>query len=873
MPSLDTIRTITIKGQTEGVDQTTAALKNLTDAIKAANDNLSKGNAVAQDNSSGWRLTGEGAATAANHLRQAAEAAYAFSPAFRGVVNEMAVPALKTAGTALEAVASGIVTATNATGTGLLSLAVAAEKATPNFLGLTSGVRSAGIAMEAFAPTVGGVAISIAASVLRFVPLLGEILLVWDAIKLVGQAWELGGEKLAEYVSLSEKAVASGVSTDFFQRITKAATDAKIPVDLLTTALKTLNTATADQLGGSAGQQRLNQLLTGSTSPLNADGTLKAQTGNFQGNAGLAALTNANTTEEKFKAISILIDQAMQKGERLAALDVAKTFLGDAVAASLAKDSDYLDKMLASADKIKAEDLVSKASIDNAVELQNRLDAAEKILSERFHPIQDVLIQGGILMRETWVNVVENIAAAVDQITKFLVKVTEVDAYDLRTVGRMVNQGATAFMNLTTTPESRAASEASLGISSNPADIAMTAARQRLGSGLQNPANVSSSTDQINSIQNKVFPDVSKNPVAPVKEQKDAYDRAEESVLKYIETTKAASLAVSDAAGEQEKFKVIAQLTAAGIKDGLTPEAAKLKAEMSGLGQQAGAAADALAKAREVSNIDFGRKTAFLSADDVAIATQLKGIYGNDVPAALNSTYVAGIRVNTAFKDISSSIETNLTQGLTDIVSGAKSAGQAFSDMGKAIVTAIEQMIIKIAIVQPLMQALQNSIGGSGGIGSLLGLGGSNPIAAGGVVPGAVGPTSVGGGALVGLHAGGIVGAEATFNRYVHPAYFDNAPRFHSGGIAGDEVPIIAKRGEGVFTPGQMAAMGSGNGSQVNVSVMNFGNDNVSVTQKQNGNGGVDLELMVGQAAASQMAKKGSALRQVTDKRAILATR
>ena len=66
------------------------------------------------------------------------------------------------------------------------------------------------------------------------------------------------------------------------------------------------------------------------------------------------------------------------------------------------------------------------------------------------------------------------------------------------------------------------------------------------------------------------------------------------------------------------------------------------------------------------------------------------------------------------------------------------------------------------------------------------------------------------------FHQGGIVGSEATFSRYVHPAYFDDAPKFHTGGIAGDEVPIIAKRGEGVFTQGQMAAMGGG-GQQMNI--------------------------------------------------------
>jgi hypothetical protein len=709
MPSLDTIRTITIKGQADGVDQTTTALKNLTDAIKAANDNLAKGNSVQQDNAAGWGITGEGAATAANHLRQAAEAAYAFSPAFRGVVNEMAVPVLGAASTAIAGVATGMVAATNYAGTGLITLASTAEKVSPSLMGVTGGVRSAGIAMEAFSPSVGGAAGSLLSFLSPALKLVGWFALAYDGIKLVSEAWDLGNAKLAEYVALSEKAAAAGLSTDFFQQISKAATDAKLPVETLTAALAKLNAATADQLGGSAGQQRLNQLVTGSTSPLNTDGTLKTQAGNFQGNTGVSALANSNTTEEKFRAISTLIDQAMQKGERLAALDVAKTFLGDAVAANLAKDSDYLNKMVASADKVKAEDLVSQTSVDNAVALQNRLDAAEKILSERWHPIQDLLVQGGIAMKGAWVSIVESMATGFDWLSKMVAKLGEVPGW----FQTQMNRGATAFMNLTTTPESRAASESSFGISSNPADIAMLAARQKLGSGLQNPANVSSATDQMNAIQNKVFPDTSKNPTKDITDTKDAYDRAEESVLKYIETTKAASLTVSDAAAEQEKFKVIAQLTAAGIKDGLTPEAAKAKAEMSGLATQAGAAADALAKAKIASSIQFNSKTAFLSSDDVAIATQLKSIYGSDVPKALASTEAEAIRTNSAMRGLSSAIETNLTSGLTDIVTGAKSAGDAFKSMGTAIIRAIDEMVIKMLIIQPLMRSLQGGLGGS----------------------------------------------------------------------------------------------------------------------------------------------------------------
>ena len=47
--------------------------------------------------------------------------------------------------------------------------------------------------------------------------------------------------------------------------------------------------------------------------------------------------------------------------------------------------------------------------------------------------------------------------------------------------------------------------------------------------------------------------------------------------------------------------------------------------------------------------------------------------------------------------------------------------------------------------------------------------------------------------------------------RAVPPAIFDGAPRFHAGGIAGlrpDEIPVIVQRGEAIFTPDQVRALG-----------------------------------------------------------------
>jgi hypothetical protein len=92
-----------------------------------------------------------------------------------------------------------------------------------------------------------------------------------------------------------------------------------------------------------------------------------------------------------------------------------------------------------------------------------------------------------------------------------------------------------------------------------------------------------------------------------------------------------------------------------------------------------------LAAVKSVQNdIDFGRKTAFLSAEDVQIAQQLRTIYGNDVPAALQSAEAEAIRLNNSFKSINDTIR-DAAQSLTkDFVSGLVSGKSVMSSLGDA---------------------------------------------------------------------------------------------------------------------------------------------------------------------------------------------
>lgn len=233
----------------------------------------------------------------------------------------------------------------------------------------------------------------------------------------------------------------------------------------------------------------------------------------------------------------------------------------------------------------------------------------------------------------------------------------------------------------------------------------------------------------------------------------DPVDRAINTLRRHTEQQMADAKAVGLGDAALAGFRATAAETAA-VQANLGKETAAQAADFAKQRDAAIAAADALAKAKVASQIDFGRKTAFLSAEDVSIATQLKGIYGNDIPKALASAEAAALRTNNAMKAVSTSIENNLTSGLTDIVSGTKSVSQGFKDMATSILKDIEQVIIKALIVGPLLRSL--------------GFGGSSIFSSGSLpLPGAgdfIGPVAsahgniFAGGNVVPFAQGGVVG-------------------------------------------------------------------------------------------------------------------
>ena len=175
-----------------------------------------------------------------------------------------------------------------------------------------------------------------------------------------------------------------------------------------------------------------------------------------------------------------------------------------------------------------------------------------------------------------------------------------------------------------------------------------------------------------------------------------------------------------------------------------------------------------------------------------------------------------------SFDKIGSDITQAFTQGAT--------AAKSFGSIGKAVISDLSQELLKLAFINPLKNALlgsNSSLPTLTGVGGILGslLGSSKDFSTAGApqsageqafVTAAGAATSTAGSGISSFfsslfHGGGIAGRSSGAGmRMVDPSVFYGAQRLHNGGLAGDEVPTVLKAGEGVFTPGQMAALGAG---------------------------------------------------------------
>lgn len=150
----------------------------------------------------------------------------------------------------------------------------------------------------------------------------------------------------------------------------------------------------------------------------------------------------------------------------------------------------------------------------------------------------------------------------------------------------------------------------------------------------------------------------------------------------------------------------------------------------------------------------------------------------------------------------------NLVRGPMQTFQQQLSNGATFFDAlkksGVSALNALSSKLMDMATQNLWKSAFGGSTGGGGilsGISSLFGGGGGGAAATTGLDT------------LAAIHHTGHGPGDAPGpTRYVHPAHFNDAPRFHSGIGPGEKAAII-RNDESVLTPGQMKAVGGAGGS------------------------------------------------------------
>jgi hypothetical protein len=455
------------------------------------------------------------------------------------------------------------------------------RKMTTEFIKLNAQIAVEGVkALALFGVQVAKVSVQMGAlqalsrTALRLsIPIAG-VLAIIETFKAMAAILDLAKEKIEEFNAIQAKASAAGVSNEFFQRWVKGGEQLKLSIDDATAALQRFADTAKDKLGGGDLTKRVNEL---------------REAGNLQGNTGVGAFGAAVGNEDKLRAIVGLIDQAMNKGERLAALDLAEKAFGSKVADNLRADAGYLDKILETAQRIKATEIIDQDQINKAVDLKNRLEEAQKILADKFKPIQKDLTKLGMEYQEGWVNFYQNLASAVSyaqQLYDALKGIPEV----------LANAGRSPFwIRFTEWMKARGlTSELPEEMRLTPTTV-LSPAQQALASGLKNPAAVQEAMRQATEIQTRIRGDVSKPPSGPAARTASDFDRTTKSIEKHTVAMEAEAATTGESAFAQEEYRVQLLLTNAAEEDGLE-WTKKLNDEIAVTAERAARAKQALAE-------------------------------------------------------------------------------------------------------------------------------------------------------------------------------------------------------------------------------------------------------------------------------------
>lgn len=610
-------------------------------------------------------------------------------------------------------------TQTTARETAETGLKVASVFASPAIKGSFQAFTAVGV------PAITGVASALA-------PLALRALAVYTAFELVSGAVHAAIKEIEALVAIADKSRDLTVSPQFLQLFEAEARKTRVSVDDLDGALKHAFDATKEKAPIDLAKWEVaGERITDTELALRVYNAELQKTGQSLG--GLVLFRDAKTQDDKVRAILLSMKELDSLGQHLQSLELGEKFFGTTFVDRIRQGRTSAAEILTTMEKVKAtqDGVFDDALVKRAKEVDEQLKVSQQRLDRALKPSWDALAEVVLSIKSYWTDVV-NLMAQVVEATNKIGSATKLIDLSLKK-GQLedVNKALATGTGIGGIPRIPGA-DTVRGLLGQPSiDDDLKQRREKLRGEIdsiereirntpEGPANETPSRGA------GAKPTLKKTG----EENRDPFDVAVDNTNKRIATLKAEAATIDDTTAARDRAKTVALLeeaakranTAAGLKN---TEVTKDQRET--IEKEADALAkvsEAFQKAQVNSQVKFAAGTAFLSQSDVAIAQQLKGLY-KDIPTALNSGEAAALRFAEATREVSNTISSNLTTALADVVDGTKTAGQAFQAFGKVVIRAIEEAIVKLLIVGPLMRGLQSGLGGLG-LGSLLGAGGAN---------------------------------------------------------------------------------------------------------------------------------------------------
>lgn len=635
------------------------------------------------------------------------------------------------------------------------------------------------------------------------VDLAGKVALAVGAYKLMTAAISGAREQMQQMVDIADKAQNLGVSPAFLQAFTSEARKLKVEAGELESALdhafqSTKDKSPIDISEWSVGEEKI----TAVEKALRVyNETLAKDAG--QQLQGLVLFRDAQTQEDKIKAVLEAMIQLDQIGQHAASLDLGERMFGAQIVDRMRQGKTSAESMLQTIKEASAnaDGIFSNALVERAKEVDDQLKLAHQRLSTALKPSWDDLASVMMDIKSAWADVIGYIAKAVElsnklpRIPGMPASSTDLEAKRdaLAQVNARLNGTGGGLLGSVNLPP---LSIPGIGQVYAGTTADLEAHRDRLQKEI---AALTANGEQYGPPARSQTRGTGPAPTKISSGSVDKLDTAADSIEKRTAALReeAAGLDLSTAA--REKNKIAAQLqvvamqanAAAGKGEGVVTEEQRKRIEE--VTTAYAQATEAIERATVAQSIRRGRETALLSPEDVQIANELKGLYP-DVSTALNSVEASAMRTNEAMRGIGNTMSSSLTTGLSDILDGTKSVSAGFADMSKAIVRALEEAMIKALVVAPIMRGLSGAFGFSEGglVGSSLPMPGDGafigPVAKadGGLISGPGTGTSDSIPALV-SNGEFVVRASAVAKHLplLHAINSDRIPKFADGGLVG----------------------------------------------------------------------------------------